>query len=699
MFTRAGYLTLCLTVVACAPQVDLPESHDATPSALLAAGPTVASWDPSVVRARRTEVLVDVAAGEHSPFGPSTVQRVEISLFDDETYAAELVKVERGLSGVTWFGGLVDAEGHATITVSGGATVGTLRVDDRLFQLLPSDQGSLLIQRDERHVAEPEIPVPAADDAAHAQAENHHHEAPAAPPTPTGASDANTVVDVLVAYTATTRVASGGTAAVRAVAEQAVAEANRAYANSLVPLTVRLVHAAETTYDETGFDWSDTLARLRNPSDGLMDEIHGLRDAYGADHVVLLVETYTTYAGIGYQMTSANAPTFAGSAFSVVSRHYATGAYTFAHELGHNMGAHHDAEHASTAFFADSRGLQVPAKNYRTVMAYSCSGVSCPRFDYFSNPAVSFRDAPTGVEGQADNARTLSHTSGITSAFRPTTSPPTTAEIRSPAAGSELPAEEVTFSWNGLDDADYVLTFGSAVGDDDLGLHGPTVDTSVVVSDLPEDGRRIYARLWTRVDHSWNFEDYQYTASDAGVAEIAVPAAGSTLNSVTQVFEWNAGSADAYRLEVGTAEDATRYFASGETSKPWVWAAPLPNDGSAVEVVLWSRHGDHWTAKRASYTAYRAPRYAARLTHPAPGSTLQGPRAVFRWEPTAAFGYQLTVRRSSGELLFQRQLGAGSDSVAVSGLPVDGDRLVVTLSSRSAKGWAPAATSYVASDD
>jgi hypothetical protein len=72
---------------------------------------------------------------------------------------------------------------------------------------------------------------------------------------------------------------------------------------------------------------------------------------------------------------------------------------------------------------------------------------------------------------------------------------------------------------------------------------------------------------------------------------------------------------------------------------------------------------------------------------------------VFRWEPTAAFGYQLTVRRSSGELLFQRQLGAGSDSVAVSGLPVDGDRLVVTLSSRSAKGWAPAATSYVASDD
>ena len=71
-----------------------------------------------------------------------------------------------------------------------------------------------------------------------------------------------------------------------------------------------------------------------------MDNVHVMRDTYGADAAVLIVNNSGS-CGIAYVMQGVNT-SFASYAFAVVSRTCATGYYSFGHELGHVMGSGHD---------------------------------------------------------------------------------------------------------------------------------------------------------------------------------------------------------------------------------------------------------------------------------------------------------------------------------------------------------------------
>jgi hypothetical protein len=54
-------------------------------------------------------------------------------------------------------------------------------------------------------------------------------------------------------------------------------------------------------------------------------------------------------------------------------------------------------------------------------MSYQCPQGNCTRVPYFSNPRVSFNGAPTGIDGQRDNARTGNATADIVANFRMST--------------------------------------------------------------------------------------------------------------------------------------------------------------------------------------------------------------------------------------------------------------------------------------
>jgi len=85
---------------------------------------------------------------------------------------------------------------------------------------------------------------------------------------------------------------------------------------------------------------------------------------------------------------------------------------TLMHELGHNLGAHHDPVNApppNQALFPFAFGHFVIG-SFRTIMSYSseCPGAdSCPRIDDFSNPNRTFDGHPVGIANQRDNARLL----------------------------------------------------------------------------------------------------------------------------------------------------------------------------------------------------------------------------------------------------------------------------------------------------
>ena len=160
-------------------------------------------------------------------------------------------------------------------------------------------------------------------------------------------------------------------------------------------MQLRLVHAAEMAYTESG-NISTDLSRLRNTTDGFMDKVHQLRDQYKADLVALIVDDGGGYCGIAYVMANGPRAGFADYAFSVTDR-VCVASNTLTHEMGHNMGDAHDRETGGTGVYAYTYGYRDPIGKFRTIMAYPCPNVSCPRVKYFSNPKVLINGRPVSI--------------------------------------------------------------------------------------------------------------------------------------------------------------------------------------------------------------------------------------------------------------------------------------------------------------
>ena len=153
--------------------------------------------------------------------------------------------------------------------------------------------------------------------------------------------DAN-LIDLLVIYPGVVTTEVGGSTEVEALIAGAVSDSNLAYSNSLVPLQLRVVHTVEINYTPTGL--LDTeLSRLQNSNDGYFDEVHDLRDQYGADLVCMLT-TDSDAGGLASTMTHPSM-SFESSGFNVnVWTQLGAPNYTLAHEIGHNMGCLHNRE-------------------------------------------------------------------------------------------------------------------------------------------------------------------------------------------------------------------------------------------------------------------------------------------------------------------------------------------------------------------
>ncbi len=229
-----------------------------------------------------------------------------------------------------------------------------------------------------------------------------------------------TVVDLMVVYTPKSRIGAGAVDAIEARIEQGVSMANQAYETSGVGQVHRLVHMAEVEYTESSSSRAGlALANVRNRNDGILEEVHELRNTYGADVVSFLIED-TAVCGLGYILD----PRFSWAesyAFNVTYWACVGSTHSLAHEIGHNQGLDHDIDHTSngsSGAFDYSVGLQDPT-HFRTIMAYpwGCA-LPCPHINQFSNPAVGYGGRPTGVAGEADNAMSLSQTQTFVAAFR-----------------------------------------------------------------------------------------------------------------------------------------------------------------------------------------------------------------------------------------------------------------------------------------
>ncbi|MFK7991309.1 MAG: M12 family metallo-peptidase [Sandaracinaceae bacterium] len=697
--TPARLVAACMAAAwlttACAPTGNVPEA--AEPGADLPLGEPVAAFSEAVLRAR--QLAPDFDPGTLVPRLPTdpNVCVLRLALFEDVVVDVQVTGVTQSAAATIVRGeimGEVDSSVMLSITHGASANAaymaGTLRTASRFYSIVPRDGATVVVEWNEAAAlpdADPIVPVlPTMPSPRSAVVSEHDGEPP--------------VIDLMVVATSAAVDGAGGTDAMRALIELALAETNQGLADSGVSGRFALAGTLETAYDETEFNFNEALTRLATPGDGYMDEVPGARDEMGADQVVLLVESVTRFAGTGFQMTAGNAGGFAPLAYSVVSRDYAAGYYTFAHELGHNLGAQHDPEHANEGYRDDARGHQVPEAGYRTLMAYSCDDADCRRVARWSSPSSFYSGAATGREGVSDNARTLRETMPIAAAFRtrPTIAPPPAAEVLSPEAGAVLADAPLRLRWSDVGADAYYVTVGAAPGEATWGRAFVTDGVVTTFEAPPPEGQPVFVRLWSQHAGVWRHTEVRYTAAAPSFegAAVSLPVPGEALTSTWLWFAWpDVEGALEYRLRVGTNNRPGALYDRTQVGR-WALVTGLPIDGGDVRVELSTRGPDGWVERVTHYDGWAAPPHVSAITAPAAGARLGGRSVRVQWTRSEATAHWLVVRDDDGLLLAEPVTGTSAN---LSDLPLDGRRLYGVLYSQGPDSWTPTVVTWTAADD
>jgi len=161
------------------------------------------------------------------------------------------------------------------------------------------------------------------------------------------------------------------------------------------------------------------------------------------------------------------------------------------------------------------------------------------------------------------------------------------SSIISPVPGSTLTSASVTFTWtagSGTDLQGYWLFLGTTgVGSKDLYDSGQQAATSATFSNLPTDGVKIYARVYTRYNGVLVYNDYTYP-SWRKPPVMTSPAPGSTLAGASVKFSWTAETGDqGYWLFLGTTGVGSKnLYDSGQQTATSATFSGLPTNGETI---------------------------------------------------------------------------------------------------------------------
>jgi hypothetical protein len=358
--------------------------------------------DPTVLRSRY--VTIDVAAFPN-PVSRDSLAReptLTLDLFPNVTVRAVFDRFDPNADGVTWVGH-VDGVAMSSVTLvyGGGLLTGSVVMPRAAYSIRPATEDMRLANSPpgrELHVVAEVNQAGFLKEAPPIEVQLSGAEiASAADVAP---RDTAEFVDLMVLYTSQAMSTSGGATAIFNLINLGVSETNTSFSNSGISQRVRLAHVQQVSYIESS-SFSTNLNQLRSGT-GELSGVPALREAHRADLVMLVVRPAQPDAcGIAFLMTNVSGA-FAPSGVNVVDSSCIAN-YTFAHELGHNMGARHDwyVDAGMTPFsYAHGHVNSTASQRWRTIMAYPdmCAdqGFNCGRVLYWASPITSYLPNCTG---------------------------------------------------------------------------------------------------------------------------------------------------------------------------------------------------------------------------------------------------------------------------------------------------------------
>ncbi|MBC3767166.1 zinc-dependent metalloprotease family protein [Neptunicella marina] len=211
-----------------------------------------------------------------------------------------------------------------------------------------------------------------------------------------------------------------------------VARANQVFENN--NLALRLEVTAMLALDIA--DTDNILSKMQSRT-GPFTHMERVREKYQADLVHFYSPDIITIGGSRAYCGYANYAAFPGGSASSqsgvgVTSLQCAGGLTFAHEIGHNLGARHDRfeQNGGDPTYANYGYVNLDA-GVRTVMSYNdaCSdaGVSCQQIDYFSTPDLQPEGNIIGIAqhtaDSADNSSMLALSANTLANFSGPTQP------------------------------------------------------------------------------------------------------------------------------------------------------------------------------------------------------------------------------------------------------------------------------------
>ena len=360
-------------------------------------------------------------------FVRSAPQRVELPTPDGRVLAADLTVFEDRGNGDAMWAGAVPGAGYESVVLTvqdgylagrfgepGGAAYlisvgpdGLGRLEDTSTREPPSEQEHCpggVVPPMESPVA---VPLAQRAGAPRSVASESNHD----------------VLDILAVYTAQAEERWSRRNRTPGVSiQQGVDYLAQVFRNGQLGVTPNLVHYEEAPPlygahepEEGGeeSEWSCGHVLGHMPVD---PDLARLRAEHQADMVHLFLWDAQGCSGIAYLLSKdRSAQSFSGSAFGLT---LARGDFepTFAHEIGHNMGANHDPQNASNyeerrntfAVYPYAYGHTdfVPIPNIDTIMSYG-SGRPQP---YFSTVRIRPRGWTLGIAGERENERAMQQT-------------------------------------------------------------------------------------------------------------------------------------------------------------------------------------------------------------------------------------------------------------------------------------------------